>query len=233
MKELIKYSFIVISCSIGCLAQAQQGQAFMQENLQEIGQANNYQMVYTYNNISSTTIGSPYLSDNWATGSVKLEDDQVLKNLQLKLDLYQNELILKKTASEIYFPKDRISSFDLTIDGSKLEFIKTKLDDEAVFLQVLVTNESLRLLKQRKVTFIPARNEGAYKSASPNDEYKESAKFYLWQNGELIKVPKAYGKFAKLFPDRKNTIKDYLIDNRIDLQKEADLIVTINYISNL
>ncbi|WP_421874054.1 hypothetical protein [Marinoscillum sp.] len=233
MKELIKYSFTVISCTIGCLAQAQQGQAFMQENLQEIGQANNYQMVYTYNNISSTTVGSPYLSDDWAAGSVKLEDDQVLKNLQLKLDLYQNELILKKTTSEIYFPKDRISSFDLTTDGSKLEFIKTQLDDEAVFLQVLVTNESLRLLKQRKVTFIPARNEGAYKSASPNDEYKESAKFYLRQNGELIKVPKAYGKFAKLFPDQKNTIKDYLIDNRIDLQKEADLIVTINYISDL
>tara|TARA_Y100001949_G_scaffold173493_1_gene179149 strand:- start:215 stop:913 length:699 start_codon:yes stop_codon:yes gene_type:complete len=231
----MKYIFIiVVNCLFSLILVGQDGPANLQYNLQEVGQSNNFQMVYTYNNIGSGTKGTPFFNEDWVIGDVYLQNGQSLEGLKLKLDLFKDELILSKNYSEIYIPKSQVKGFKLQLESGDLTFVKSELAvDENIYMQYLVKNEPYSLVKQRKITFVKARNEGPYKSANAYDEYLMTPKYYLIQGEEVEKITGSANKFAKLIVGHTEETKTYIKDQNIDLNKEADLMILVEFINTL
>ena len=213
---------------------AQEGPVNTRNNLEEVGRANNFQMVYTYNNIGSGTKGTPFFNEDWVVGDIYLQNGQSLEGLKLKLDLFKDELILSKNNSEIYIPKSQVKGFKLQLESGDLTFVKSALAaDVNIYMQYLVKGELYSLVKQRKITFVEARNDGAYKSANAYDEYLMTPKYYLMQGEEVEKITGSANKFAKLIVGHTEETKTYIKEQNIDLNKEADLMILVQYINTL
>tara|TARA_Y100001949_G_scaffold173493_1_gene179150 strand:- start:962 stop:1657 length:696 start_codon:yes stop_codon:yes gene_type:complete len=177
--------------------------------------------------------GSPYLIEEWSEGTVVLGNEGKLERLLLILDLYKNDLILKKHPSNISLPKENIESFSLNVEGETKNFTKISLNDEIRFAEVLYTGELTTLIKIIDITFVPVTYDQTFKSANPNDEYRRSSKLYMLNDGIAEKIPSGKGGFVKLFPGHEDEIKDYIKTNQLDLTDEFHLRVLFEYINTL
>lgn len=115
IKKTTIYTMLLVS---GLLAYSQ-NQGVMQAGALTIQDLldPSYSNVATYEQKYSRIDGSPYLDEEWSTGAVTLKDGQNFNNLLLKLDLYQDNLIVKKDGEESIIAKKLIK--DMMISGRR------------------------------------------------------------------------------------------------------------------
>ncbi|WP_421874052.1 hypothetical protein [Marinoscillum sp.] len=204
-------------------------------DVQDLSRVNNSGILFNNRGYAvSKYSGSPFLAEEWAKGSVTLKDEGKIDDLLLVLDFYKKELYVEKNGKSIAVPKANLEAFSLTLNGQQVNFIPVEMGNETVYGELLYRSEKFDLLKITEVTFIDAdQYDQTFKSGNPNDEYRQSAKFYMDRAGELIKLPSSKGRFSKLFPGEEKAVKSYLKNQNIDLSSQRDLVITFEKLDNM
>lgn len=180
----------------------------------------------------SDTKGTPYLTDSWAKGSVKLGDGSTFKGVDLKYDLVEQRLIFKdpKSGTPMGFKED-VKEFTLIVKESKEEFAlfrKGFSAEPGTYFQVLADGTVQLIKKQSKVVKVTRE----FNSASTVKSFNVLTDYYLVKSGRLIRIKKSLKDVLANLDDARR-LDDYLKTHDPDIRKEADLVALISQYNSL
>ncbi len=184
-----------------------------------------------YAKINENIKGSPYLFDQWFNGSVKLKDKTVHNDMQLKYDQMTGKLIFKDKSENTFHFEHPVEEFTLqTPSGENVVFkngfknIEKNTDD--TFYQILADGK-VKLLKHSKKSIVQSV---PYGQSVPEKTILNSEAFYVVSSDTIQKLKKDKKALAFLNSDK---LSSFITKNNMDLQKEADLILAINFYNSL
>ena len=161
-----------------------------------------------------------YRSANWYNGSV-IYSGQEFYNVQLKYDVYGDQLILKQLdrlgGGALLLIKSNISSFD--IEDTAFINLNNAIKESGIggFYELLWEESGVRLLaKHRKKDFVRKDRSAAY------HEFIDDNKLYLLEyNGQYHSINKKK-ELTDLFPAEKKDIDSFYQRNKRLRTREVD-----------
>jgi hypothetical protein len=171
-----------------------------------------------YNEDLPNADGHPYLGSNdWIKSWISVEG-VVFKNVDLKLDILSDKLILKSpdvvNNAIIELNPELIDSFKL---GDKI-FIQNRFNKIDLKYIELVYSRSIEFYKVYKKEFIEQ-----YNSATPHGKIsKPGVSRYIFIDGVINKV-NSKTSFLDNFPGKKKEIKKYLKNNDVKYRSASNV----------
>lgn len=174
--------------------------------------------------------GTPYFIEDWKTGDISFLDGTEIIQINIRYNIYEDELEFKNSTSGQIFVIDRkrINGFRLNEPGDSLYFeyfnLKPDKPGEKSFVQVLYRGETRLLLKHKK-QFIRADYQGAYANGNKYDEYKDDKDYFLVTDKETIQRIKLNKKSVlKALGDNQSALKEFSLKNKIDFSNPGDIV---------
>ena len=215
-----------------------------QQIVNEVGKNFSQASVQTFDERYEGVKGSPLLLDQWAPGKVTLRDGKVFANVELKYDLYRDELVVKHPYDHAVIPdKHTIARFSLRAEqpNDSLNFIQVdylpnyRNFPPNHFAQVLYGNLSdpttSTLLAVHDKKLIKANFEGAYSANRPYDEFSQTmTSYYLVKpDGRSYKLKPKIKSIRRLLSDKKAAVSAFLDKESINPENPNDLAQLVKY----
>jgi hypothetical protein len=183
--------------------------------------------------------GTPYFNEEWKTGDIYFTDGTEINQINIRYNIYKDELEFKNSTSGQAFKIDRarINGFRMNGPGNNLQFERFELDPgksgEKSFIQVLYKGETMLLLKYKK-QFIQADYKGAYSSGNKYDEYLDDKEYYLVKDNDTVRKIKLNRKSVlKALEDHQPALEEYASINKIDFTDPEDIIKLLSFYDSL
>lgn len=177
-------------------------------------------------------IGSPYLVDNWSKGNVKFFNSKPVENVDLKLDLIENVLVLKGADGTENVFTEKISEFTLNILGKdrmfKSGFIDSKNQLIPSFLEVLYNGKTKLLSKEGKMVI----ESKGYNTNTVTKKIENTTEYYISKPNNSISGVKLNEKSILSYFANPSLVK-YVKDNQLNLKSKDDIIKLLQYFDTL
>ena len=179
--------------------------------------------------------GSPYLFDNWKTGSLFLTENRVVKDLTFNYNSCRNFLVYLKDGKQYSITKTDIIN---SVRYNDKKLIQVKLPDgnnfSEVFMEELLDDENTSLYKRFFCKLNTPEHNQALNVGSKKFEYDKFDMYYVKRkDGTVEKLPTSKWRLYRVFSDKKNKIKDFVKSNDLDPKTESDLIKIVEHYNNL
>jgi hypothetical protein len=236
--SILKAGLFVLSCFAYNVSFAQSEAATMNQDVIY----GNSGFIHTINPKSKVILGSPYINSDWQDAMLTTEKNQVFKNLKLKYDVYQNEiLLLKPNGDSVALLPNIVREFIVTNTESKEKQYKrfNNLNTNDVNLKLRFMNvlhENKVILAKLTVAQILAADkvQGTYGSQRLNDEYGQNESYYFIDKDNIPTKTKINKKnLFKVLADKEDKIKLYIDKERIDTNSEEGWVKTLIYYDTL
>lgn len=173
--------------------------------------------------------GTPFLYDKWTPGSATSARG-TYKDLQLKLDAYENILYFSKDEFTFEF-QETIKSFTLIIEGDTLHFKRGLTGSN------LKANQYVQVLTEGKLSLyrsdIKSISEMSEINAGMVKTFISSNRYYIGTDDKLELVKLNKGDIFEYFKDKEDKVKAYMDANKIGTKKEADFAKILKYYNTL
>ncbi len=212
--------------------------------MNEVGRDFNQGAVQTFDERYEGVKGSPLLFEQWAPGRVTLRDGKVFASVELKYDLYRDEIVVKHPYDHAVIPdKHTIARFSLHTEPSDdsshfvlIDYLpnyrKFPLNHFAQVLYGSLSNPATStLLAVHNKKLIKASYEGAYSANRPYDEFSEiMTSYYLIKpDGRSYRLKPTIKSVRRTLGDKKAAISAFLDKESINPDNPDDLAQLINY----
>jgi hypothetical protein len=182
--------------------------------------------------------GTPYFNEEWLTGDVYFPDGTEIIRINIRYNIYSDELEFKNSTSGQTFiiDRNRISGFRFNEPGDSILFesfnFKPDTPEEKSFVQILYNGKTRFLLKHRK-QFIPANYQGAYATGNKYDEYQDDKDYYLIRDdGSIEKIKLNRKSVMSALKDSQSVLKEFALNNKIDFTNPKDIIKILLFHDN-
>ncbi|MCC5945615.1 MAG: hypothetical protein JJT94_11825 [Bernardetiaceae bacterium] len=178
--------------------------------------------------------GSPYLYEEWVKGTIKDKEGNVFREVDMRIDIYNNDLVIKNELDEeMIFQSALLSGVEFTKDNTNYVFKRMTLPGgkKAKYVHVIYDSEEITLLQEfKKELFDPRKVNSTKAGYETTKEQKakviDSEVYWLStkKGGKLEEVSIRKNPFFKAIDSNKaKDLKDFAKDNDIDLKNPADL----------
>lgn len=178
--------------------------------------------------------GSPYLFNDWKSGSVTLDNQTKLENLKLKFDVLHNKFLFNRNDSTYEFVDDvreiRINETGEKDGNRELFFEKViNLNDKILpgtFVQVLSSGKVILLKHFSKRIEGENFTNGIFTTTKQIVSHDN-----LWAtlNNETIPVKLNKHSLEDLTSDKKDEVENYIKAKKINVKNEKDFAAAITY----
>lgn len=205
--------------------------AIKAQNIQDINGRPMFEYQYT------DVQGSPYFSESWIRGSVKMENGKTYADVELKYDMVTDELLFKNAKGEMLRFVDPVREFRLLpADGLHAEALffksgyKPSSDASANAFYQILTNGQTRLAK--RLTKKVLENQ-PYSSATIIKTFELVPIYYVIKDGLPVKIRKDKKAMLAALGDYSEELAEFIRAKKLDLKSETDLIALMNYYNSL
>lgn len=185
--------------------------------------------------------GSPYLNEEFVHGEV-IVNEKVEEVGKMRYNAYRNEVeILDNLSKDSYYSLLKRAYIKVEIDG-KLYRIYTYVDNDKSIKTSYFTelNEGpLKLLFKPEALLKQARTPStSYEKYSP-PTYVWNSSYYILDNrnkdseNHAVKVRLTKNNILDFTGSKKNEMKLYVKEKKLNLRKEQDVIAFLNYFNSL
>ena len=179
--------------------------------------------------------GSAYNDSIYKTATFYYKDNQKIAECLSRYNGYSDEIEMMNSngtfgsLKKVDFLRVNLNS-KLFVVSSSPDF---KNGESGFFIEKVINEKCSLYFKESKsfIKAIPAKS--GYHTATKSKFVDESNYYIKFGNGALRKIPQSKSKLLKLFPDKRDNLKAYISENKIDLKKESDIIKLINYYNTL
>ncbi|GAB2690163.1 hypothetical protein GCM10027037_11360 [Mucilaginibacter koreensis] len=220
--KLLTTIFVLIALNSTVIAQA-------------FNDVNNVQVTLTkYDNVD----GSPYLTDEWATGSVKLANvSKPYTNLLLKYNQESDQLYFKGQNGVILSFLEPVAEFSINynLDGiphtSRYKNGYKSIAGTIVnsFFEVLADG-NVQLLKK---TFNTIEEQKNYGSAITERKMASTVKYFIYTNGKAVLVKPNIKSLLTVLADKQTQLKSYIENESIHSNSDEDLTKIVSYYNSI
>lgn len=197
----------------------------------------------TYKTLVTDLRGNPYLFGHWSIGEVVYKTGLTHKNLALKYDLYNDELVYRnpQTNQALAFIKDQVLEFTLrSVSGDSLfHFIKLSYPTEGFpkrpyYFQVYYQGKTALLARKKKFIEKGYAQNNTYTAGRDYDEFYLREEFYFMKEDRKIIAFKPQKKaILELLNDKLYEVSEFIQREKINLKKTEDLIRLFRYYDGL
>lgn len=185
-----------------------------------------------------TYIGSPYVNSNFELGNIYLNSKLIIENVPLRYNAFADEMEFKESLNDLdEDSKALIKSpeVDLEIGNTLYVFVPYQGGvEEGGYFEVLIRGKKYDLFKKYNKKFSEGRKAQTSMSKDIPAKFTDNPVFFIVSDeGIFYELPTKRRAFSKIFLNKENEIDNYIKNNRLNVQKEQDLIKIINYFNNL
>jgi len=180
--------------------------------------------------------GSIYLSIDWTDGSLVRSDNEQYRNLKLRYDVYDDQVVFENSKNEADVPVyTDVNSFDLKgvagMDDAKFKNGFPAVDNLTAksFYEVLCDGK-IKLLKHYSKTISEVDEQGA---SSPTKTFKDGQTYYILKNGTMTPVKHDEKEILAALADKEPQISAYIKSNHIKVKNDEDLGKLFDYYNTL
>lgn len=178
--------------------------------------------------------GSPYLNDEFISGTIYTTSKQKFIDIPLRYNIYNDALEFKTAEEQIQemaTPEilESAEFGDYTMVYSPYS-INKKVHHG--FFQVVVSGETSLYLRNN-ILFKKAEKPAAYKEAVPAQFYKKPDTYFIKVGTAEAKKVNNKKELIDIFPDHQNEISSYLKKNKIKTNNPEMLIKLVEYYNSL
>jgi len=226
IKPFAAASAFVLLC---CTAFSQTGTNFSLEQFERnimAEKAHRMNQGMTYDDIS----GSPYFSDEFTEGEVKMPDGIRYQRVMLRYDIYSDRIEFKDKKGqvlEILEPE----KYDCFLIGSQtFRYVVYEAGNKTSknYMQMLAGGK-FTLYKKLRIEFKEAQKPQAYKEAEPAKFIAMPADYYLSVGAGQAKKIKSQKETIETLRSLKPDLTSYVKKEKLNLNKEDDLIRAVEY----
>ena len=181
----------------------------------------------------SAVKGSPFLFEEWMKGSVTTPQG-IYKNLELKLDSYNNTVFFK-SSDEPYEFQQKVIGFTLMPrpgDSSTYLVFRNGVSGNGLrpdqFIQILTEGKlSLYRSEIKLVADVNQINQGVIKT------FTTSTRYFAMKDDVLQTMKMNKASIYELIKDKEQQIDSFVAQNKLSTRKESDLIKIVQYYNTL
>ena len=181
--------------------------------------------------------GSPYFSEAWQKGLVKMANGKTYKDVELKYDLVSDEVFFKNAKGDMLGFVDPVLEFKLLpaddINGTALSFrngYKPTADATSkTFYQILSDGQTpfARRISKKMMESTP------YSSATIVKTFGEVSSYYIMKDGQPLKIKKDKKVLFAALGDYSAEMDEFIRSKNLKLKSDTDFIVLMNYYNSL
>lgn len=182
--------------------------------------------------------GTPYNNPSYLPGNVYNGKKLLATNVALRYNAIADEIEIKESLAS--------SDDDAKVLTKSPEIFVKIVNDIFVFVpyqggiegggyfQVLIEGKKYDLFKKLKKNFTPAKKANTSITRDIPAKFLDTPVYYIvTKEGKFYELPSNRKKKLKVFSDNMGLVKDYVDDNRLDLNDEQDLIRVIRYYDSI
>jgi hypothetical protein len=181
--------------------------------------------------------GSPYLTENWVAGTVKLANGTTYTDVMLKYNLKDDELYFKNKDGETLAFAQPVQEFTLKYTDND-ELVKRYLRKGYKGIENATPNSYFEVLSDgtvqllKKVSKVIIESQ-AFNSATKTRSFQENVSYYLVRADKAVRVKNDKKSILANIPDKQQQLQDYLKANKVNFRSDTDLAKFITYYNSL
>lgn len=169
-----------------------------QQNIDFLGGGSG-NLVRVFDGRDRNVVGTPYLNDDWLSGSVITTQGAMIEGVFVLYDLVDETLYVKKENREFVVLQDRIASFSVVEKNQRRIFRPFTDADGKFFFGEIVAAGNMELIRHLGKYFIPASQQSSAYNTQMQAEYKsKKAEWYLFHTQDKRLIPVKLSKSSLL-----------------------------------
>ncbi len=215
-----------------------QTQSSTLQSVMDIVDPNGLNQELTFANKYSDMQGDPFMLKIWGVGSVTTNQGKQIPNVNINVDLYANEVIVKLDQKEFILSTESFESAAIRTENGReiqLDLYQLPQQIEPKFVEVLYEGKS-KLIKWEEVQIRKMENNAGGYSGSSNTSKEvqklfRSIHYYLQKPDEetLIEVSSNKKDLLDIMADHADPIKRYIKKEKLKLKQEEDLVQLVQH----
>lgn len=178
--------------------------------------------------------GSPYLDEEFQTGSIYTTQKLQYVDIQLRYNIYNDNIEFKTPSGEIQALANP-DVVEIAVFGNN-QFVYSSYVEANKFKKgflVVIEEGKASLFSKPVVAFKEATQPAAYKQPEPAKFVKKADEYYLRIGNEPAVSIKGKKDLIAVFPDNQKAIEDFIDKNKIKIGKPEGLKEVVRYYNSL
>ena len=176
-----------------------------------------------------------YENINFITGNIYQEDQLIKSGIPMRFNAYADEIEIKQRPSEKeYNALVKDASIFVKMGTEIYVLIPYKGSNEkGGYFNVLYDGNTYDLYKKTKATFKEGvKAKSTYGRDTP-PSFSKATTYYLVDDGRFLEIPNTSSRILKMMDSKGSEMKAFIKKNKLDLNKEQDLINAITHFDSL
>lgn len=176
-----------------------------------------------------------YANTSFIDGNIYQEDQLIKSGVPMRYNAFADEIEIKKSPTdanygalikdpEIFVKMGRDLYLFIPFEGSK---------EKGGYFNVLSDGKTYDLYKKTTATFQEGRKAASTYARDVPPSFNKHVTYYLVEDGRFLQMPNTKSRILKMMDSKKSEIKSYIKDNKLDIDKEGDLIQVVAYFDSL
>lgn len=176
-----------------------------------------------------------YVNYNFVKGNIYQEDKAVQKDVLMRYNAFSDEIEIKKTEYDTdYGALTKNPDIFVKIGSDLYMYVPyAGAKDKGGYFQILTDGKKYDLYKRVTAVFREGKKAASTYERDRPHAFTQTTTYYLVDNGTFFEMPKGKSKIMAMMKDKKKEVNDYVKVNKLDIDKEADLIQVISYFDSL
>jgi hypothetical protein len=171
--------------------------------------------------------GSPFMTEDYQTGSVQVADDKIVTNVPVKFNIFSNAVMVQKDGQDMRLESFQVVSYDITGNDGAIKHVMFKqgypeIDnhtDKSVY-QVLSMGSNVHLVKFLSQKVEDAATLGDYSRR----EIVTTQQLYIYTpGGEIKRIKASKQSVVDALPALSAKIEEVVTANKLNLKSESDI----------
>jgi phospholipase C len=181
--------------------------------------------------------GSPFLTDQWSKGMVKLADGRTYKDVLLKYDEVKDVLYFQDKKEQTLVFVDPVREF-------KVEYISDDIQHDKLFRNAyknipnsteksffeVLSDGTAQLLKRTKKLIAESQE---YNSTAVVKRFDENVKYYIIVSEKVIPIKRDKKSILAALTNKQPQLESFIRTNNINLKNDEDLVKLMAYYNSL
>lgn len=172
--------------------------------------------------------GSIYYDETFWPGDILLDNERLIKKLQLRCDLQNNLLeVILEDERVLQIEMSKIKEYTQSVPGLSSKRYITGYEVDLLEIgsyEVLLDQENSLLLKQSYIDVKHPNYNPALNIGSPDIQYLQKERVFFISNNTLQEPKRNIKSISNTLNVSNKEVKKFLKNNDLDLKKDSDLI---------
>lgn len=176
-----------------------------------------------------------YISSDFKVGDIFQDENLIKDKIPMRYNPYADEIEIKNHASEEnYGALIKDPSIHVTIDKDNYVFVPYEGSNEkGGYFNILVDGKTYDLYKKTVAIYKePKKAKTSYEQDTPAS-FEKLTKYYLVRDDNFVELPKKKTKVLQALKLDTVEVMNYIKENKLDPDKEPDLMKIVAYFDDL